>query len=152
MASISFGYEVCFGHRLMNHKGKCRFPHGHSYFFEVEPRGPVDPDTGMIMDFSVLKDIVRRFFEPFDHAFVLFELDPFVGTLREESMDVPTPVPTKVVVLNTHPTAENLAQLLRNYMHEEHRLYTKVTCWEQRDCSATADTQATHRVDIVEAW
>src|SRR5829696_5150180 len=106
MAEVMFRYEVPFGHRLMNHEGKCRFPHGHNYLFEVVVRGPVEPETGMIIDFSKLKDIVRNFFEKFDHAFVLFEEDPMVNVFRQNGQIVSAKTfNTKVVVLNEHPTA-----------------------------------------------
>lgn len=41
---------------------KCDNPsgHGHNYIIEVSVDGPVDPDTGMVIDLKQLKDIVRR--------------------------------------------------------------------------------------------
>jgi len=141
-----FRHEVPFGHRLQRHEGKCRFPHGHGYLFEIAVRGPVDPESGMVIDFSDLKRLVRDFFEQFDHAFVLEESDPLREGLRLQ------PIPTKVVVLNVPPTAENLAALVREHMRTE-GLYTQVTCWEQRDCSATASTPDSNALPkIVEVW
>lgn len=39
---------------------KCRRVHGHSWLVEVHVTGPVDPTTGWVMDF----DVLRRAFEP----------------------------------------------------------------------------------------
>jgi len=40
---------------------KCDNPrgHGHNYTLEVSVEGPIDPDTGMVIDLKKLKDIMR---------------------------------------------------------------------------------------------
>ena len=45
-------------HHLPNYNGKCKQLHGHTYHLEVIVEGTVNPDTGMIVDFSLLKHIV----------------------------------------------------------------------------------------------
>ena len=42
--------------------GDCAHPnwHGHNYELEVTVRGPVDPETGYVMDLKDLKDLVNR--------------------------------------------------------------------------------------------
>ena len=56
-------------HRLPNHPGKCRHLHGHGYELEVLLRGPIDPDTGMLIDFADLKAAVQeRVLDHVDHA------------------------------------------------------------------------------------
>jgi len=59
-------------HRLNNPKydadwnrrvyGKCDNPrgHGHNYVIHVSVKGKIDPETGMVIDLKVLKDVVRR--------------------------------------------------------------------------------------------
>ncbi len=47
-------------HRLPHHPGKCRSLHGHTYCLVVTVDRPVDPVTGLAMDFADLKEIVRR--------------------------------------------------------------------------------------------
>jgi 6-pyruvoyltetrahydropterin/6-carboxytetrahydropterin synthase len=57
--------------------GKCNNPHGHghNYVVEVLARGPVDPQTGMVINLAVLDDVVRtRVLDRFDHANL--NLDP----------------------------------------------------------------------------
>jgi 6-pyruvoyltetrahydropterin/6-carboxytetrahydropterin synthase len=67
-------------HRLYNPKwdmaqndavfGKCNNPnfHGHNYTIEVWLTGEVDPETGMVIDLKILKDLIESEIEErFDH-------------------------------------------------------------------------------------
>ena len=45
-------------HRLPRYEGPCFRLHGHNYKFFVTVEGEVDPSTGMIADFGVIKDLV----------------------------------------------------------------------------------------------
>jgi 6-pyruvoyltetrahydropterin/6-carboxytetrahydropterin synthase len=57
--------------------GKCNNPHGHghNYVVEVLVGGPVDPETGMVINLVVLDEVVRtRVTERFDHTNL--NLDP----------------------------------------------------------------------------
>lgn len=89
-------------HRLHNPKrdaewnraiyGKCDNPrgHGHNYALEVSVRGPIDPETGMVIDLKHLKDLMRaRVIDRVDHT----NLNEDVDFLRD-----------------VIPTAENLAR------------------------------------------
>ena len=71
---------------------KCDNPkgHGHNYTLEVSVKGPIDPETGMVIDLKRLKDIMReRVIDRVDHT----NLNEDVDFLRD-----------------TIPTAENLAR------------------------------------------
>jgi 6-pyruvoyltetrahydropterin/6-carboxytetrahydropterin synthase len=49
--------------------GRLRVPHGHNYTLDVTVRGPIDPETGMIIDLGELKAVVgETIVERFDHA------------------------------------------------------------------------------------
>lgn len=54
----SFEFEAA--HRLPRHPGKCRALHGHSYRLVVTVDRPVDPETGIAVDFGDLKKVVQR--------------------------------------------------------------------------------------------
>ena len=57
--------------------GKCNNPHGHghNYIVEVVVGGPVDPETGMVVNLSALDEVMRkRVLERFDHTNL--NLDP----------------------------------------------------------------------------
>jgi len=49
--------------------GRLTVPHGHNYTLDVTVRGPIDPQTGMVIDLGELKAIVNAtVIERFDHA------------------------------------------------------------------------------------
>jgi 6-pyruvoyltetrahydropterin/6-carboxytetrahydropterin synthase len=49
--------------------GRLTVPHGHNYTLDVTVRGPIDPQTGMVIDLGELKRIVgETVVERFDHA------------------------------------------------------------------------------------
>jgi 6-pyruvoyltetrahydropterin/6-carboxytetrahydropterin synthase len=47
-------------HRLPRYEGPCFRLHGHNYKMFVAVEGEVDPKTGMIFDFGVLKQVVQE--------------------------------------------------------------------------------------------
>ncbi|MBI3136200.1 MAG: 6-carboxytetrahydropterin synthase [Bacteroidetes bacterium] len=50
--------------------GKCNNPnyHGHNYTLEVWVKGPVDPQTGFVIDLKILKELIESEIENrFDH-------------------------------------------------------------------------------------
>lgn len=56
--------------------GKCNNPHGHghNYALHVTVSGPVDPETGMVLDLAVLDLVVgEEVIEPFDRTFLNIE-------------------------------------------------------------------------------
>jgi 6-pyruvoyltetrahydropterin/6-carboxytetrahydropterin synthase len=62
--------------------GKCnnQFGHGHNYTFEVLIGGPVNPETGMVINLSDLDQIVqRKVLDRFDH--MNLNLDPLFENL-----------------------------------------------------------------------
>lgn len=86
-----------------NHEvfGKCSSPnyHGHNYVLEVWIEGPVDPETGFVMDLKSLKDIItHEILERFDH--------------RNLNLDCPE-------FENLIPTAENIALVIWNILREK---------------------------------
>jgi len=89
-------------HRLNNPKydadwnrrvyGKCDNPrgHGHNYVIHVSVKGTIDPETGMVIDLKLLKDVVRRrVIDRVDHTNLNEDVDFLQGVI---------------------PTAENLAR------------------------------------------
>lgn len=53
---------------------KCSVTHGHSYEIEVRLKGPVDPQTGFVMDFADLAAACEPLRKQLDHA-VLNEIE-----------------------------------------------------------------------------
>ena len=49
--------------------GRLTVPHGHNYTLDVTVRGPIDPETGMVIDLGELKAVVgETIIDRFDHA------------------------------------------------------------------------------------
>lgn len=97
------------GHRIPQHKSQCRHLHGHRYALEVTLSGAViqtegASEQGMVMDFSDVKDIaLQKIVNLWDHAFLVYRGDHAV-------LDFLNSIPEhKTVVLDSVPTAENLA-------------------------------------------
>ncbi len=60
--------------------GRCAGPHGdgHNYLLDVTVDGPVDPETGMVVDVVVLKRIVTaEVLDRFDHTHLNLDTEEF---------------------------------------------------------------------------
>ena len=103
--------ETDTGHRVPNHKSKCKHLHGHRYCFEAEIEGDVVQtsgvsEEGMLMDFSDISAILtEHVHDVLDHAFVVYEGD----TDARKACDAMGPE-HRTVVVTFIPTAENLAK------------------------------------------
>jgi 6-pyruvoyltetrahydropterin/6-carboxytetrahydropterin synthase len=49
---------------------KCARLHGHSFKVEIAIAGPVDPETGWLIDFGVLHDLWAPLHEQLDHRYL----------------------------------------------------------------------------------
>lgn len=110
--SVSKEVEFDAGHRVPEHKSKCRNPHGHRYRVRATVSGQLrehGSDTGMVFDFGDLKTIlVEQVHDRFDHGFIVYERD----TAMKAALDVggtADVTPWNVIVVGYVPTAENLA-------------------------------------------
>ena len=102
--------ETDTGHRVPNHKSKCRNMHGHRYRWEVELEGDVvsqagTSEEGMLMDFSDISAILEKYIhDVVDHAFIVYEGDT-------EAVDALSSIEgQKTLEVSFVPTAENLAK------------------------------------------
>jgi len=69
---ISKTFMVEAAHRLPNvEEGhKCGRLHGHSWRIEVALRGPVNPDTGFVLDYALLKAAFQPLYDQLDHNYL----------------------------------------------------------------------------------
>ena len=111
VTSIRRWVETDTGHRVPNHKSKCRHLHGHRYRWEAEIEGDVvtDPgvsDEGMLMDFGDISAILtREIHDVVDHAFVVYSGDDdAIEALQVMGSS------HRTVIVDFIPTAENLAR------------------------------------------
>lgn len=54
-ATVMKEFKLEAAHQIPNHPGKCRNLHGHTYIIQVYAFGPINPDTGMVVDFFDMK-------------------------------------------------------------------------------------------------
>jgi 6-pyruvoyltetrahydropterin/6-carboxytetrahydropterin synthase len=54
-------------HHLPNYQGPCHNLHGHRWTLRVSISGPVNEETGMVMDFKDLEDRIGFITDIFDH-------------------------------------------------------------------------------------
>jgi|SRR5688572_22850092 6-pyruvoyltetrahydropterin/6-carboxytetrahydropterin synthase len=94
------------GHVLSKHRGRCRFPHGHSRTVEVVLTADRLDQNDMVCDFKAIKALLAAYLDQWDHALCLNTNDPqFTFFQREYGERV---VPFK----NTDPTSEVMAKTL----------------------------------------
>lgn len=80
--------------------GKCNNPnyHGHNYELIVSVTGPIDPETGFVVDVKILSDLIKEHIEAaFDH--------------KNLNVDVPE-------FFDLNPTAENIAVVIWNKLRK----------------------------------
>ena len=60
--------EFSAAHALNNYQGKCERKHGHNFKVEVCAEGDeIDADTGLLIDFKLLKTILKEVLGELDH-------------------------------------------------------------------------------------
>jgi 6-pyruvoyltetrahydropterin/6-carboxytetrahydropterin synthase len=124
--------EFSYGHRLLNHDGKCRFIHGHNGMLEVDIAADHLDAMGMVIDFSKVNDIVKTWVnENLDHRMLLAENDPAVPFMQE--------LGEPLVLVKDPPTAENIAKLIWQAATEAGLALSEVRLWE------TSTSRATYR-------
>ena len=64
------------GHYLRNYRGKCENPHGHNYRVLVTLIGEELDHAGLLLDFKLIKQVLRPTVEYFDHQ-MINDLEPF---------------------------------------------------------------------------
>lgn len=130
------------GHRIPSHHSKCRHLHGHRYAIEVTLSGSIITEAGaaeqgMVMDYSEVKRIANAaLVDLWDHAFLVYRQDLDVLQFLQSLDD------HKTIVLDTPPTAENLAltafrildaayrDTYGNHLRlEQVRLFETPNCW-----------------------
>lgn len=130
MYAVTKRIDFCYGHRLLEHTGLCRHPHGHNAIAEIEVRAAALDAAGMVVDFNEIKARVKSWIDrELDHRMILRADDPLVPALR--SLGEP------VFVVETDPTAERIARLLFDVARAQGLAVSRVTVWETPTSFAT---------------
>jgi 6-pyruvoyltetrahydropterin/6-carboxytetrahydropterin synthase len=109
MYTVSKEIHFCYGHRLLNHKGKCRHLHGHNATAVIHLESAQLDDLGMVCDFSDIGEYVKQWVDQnLDHNMLMHCDDPVLPLLQEAG--------ESVYVMPNNPTAENIARLIFDYV------------------------------------
>lgn len=158
-------HDICMGHRVVGHEGKCRHLHGHNYriHFYCEPNKflkhsetPLD-SVGRVIDFSVMKNKLCMWLEEnWDHKFLHWQEDNIIVGLkelsgydeREEFIDADDNeiLHDSFVSVPFNPTAENIAHYLLTVIAPQQLADTNVVCTkvvveETAKCAVTAQLE-----------
>jgi len=130
MYAVTKEIDFCYGHRLLNYKGKCRQLHGHNGKVEIEISASRLDARGMVIDFERIKSVIKDWIDKnLDHRMILHEKDTFVPILRRRR--------EPFFLLSSNPTAENIARVIFEYAVKRGLPVTKVTLWETPSSFAT---------------
>jgi len=135
MFRISCEIDFCYGHRLLGYRGKCEHLHGHNGRLMVAIEAAELDEQGMVIDFSEIKRVVSEWVDArLDHRMLLNRDDPIVPVLKE--------IGEPLCLMDTNPTAENIARLIFDFATGRGFPVVEVQLWETPRCCATyrADT------------
>jgi len=76
MFEVTIEQTFAAGHALRNYHGKCENVHGHNYRCQVTMEGEQLDDTGLLVDFVLLKRAVGAVIDRMDHQW-LNDFPPF---------------------------------------------------------------------------
>ena len=107
MFEISKKFKFDAAHMIKDHFGKCKNLHGHTYTLELFISSKqIDQDTGVLLDYYNVGEIVKPIIEHFDHSFIYNANDPIqcliAKTCTENNL--------KTIPLEFQTTAEMLAR------------------------------------------
>ncbi|MCR6546328.1 6-carboxytetrahydropterin synthase QueD [Dehalobacterium formicoaceticum] len=118
MFEISVQDHFDAAHFLKEYQGKCAKIHGHTWQVEIKIQGEDLDKTGMVVDFSVVKNELKKVLDPLDHV-LINELTAFH---------------------ETNPTAENISCYIFQEMSKALSNYpvwvSRVTVWESPGAAA----------------
>ena len=117
--SISF----CYGHRLLRYVGPCANIHGHNAVADIKLVTEKLDERGMVMDFGDIKAIVKKWIdETLDHTMLMAADDPMVPVFQNAN--------EKFYLMEKNPTAENIAELIYEFVAAQGFPVHSVTLWE----------------------
>ena len=133
MFRVSQEIEFCYGHRLLNYDGKCRFLHGHNGKAVIVLEAAALDDCGILVDFSEIRKQMASWIEGnLDHRMILNEADPVVQYLKEQA--------EPLFLMATNPTAENIARVIYEFAKSQRLPVREVSLWESyRSCATYSE-------------
>jgi 6-pyruvoyltetrahydropterin/6-carboxytetrahydropterin synthase len=130
MYRVTREFEFCYGHRLLHHKGKCRHVHGHTGRAVITLESTELDALGMVVDFGDIRATICKWLEDtLDHNLLLAKDDPLLPLLEKQG--------ERVYVMDSNPTAENIARLIFEQAERMNLPVAEVALWETGSCLAS---------------
>lgn len=129
MYGVTREIPFCYGHRLLDYNGKCKFLHGHNGTAVISLEAQSLDQLGMVVDFSRLKMTLGKWIDDqLDHRMILHRNDPVLSHLQSQG--------EPVFVMDVNPTAENIAKLIFDQARALGFPVVEVKLWETASCYA----------------
>lgn len=130
MYQVTCEIGFCYGHRLLDYDGKCKYLHGHNGKLLIAVDASELDHQGMVVDFHDIKRTVSDWVdENLDHRMLLSRNDPLVPVLQD--MGEP------VYLFDANPTAENIAKHVFDFTANQGFSVSKVVLFETPKCHAS---------------
>lgn len=115
MYSVKVQAYFSSAHNLRGYKGKCEQLHGHNWKIEVVASKDSLDKTGMVLDFSYLKNKINKLLEKLDHKYL-----------------------NRITYFKkVNPTSENIAKFIYDRLKDQTVAVESVTVWESNSSCAT---------------
>jgi 6-pyruvoyltetrahydropterin/6-carboxytetrahydropterin synthase len=138
--SKEFRFEA--SHVLPKHPGKCARLHGHSWVLTVAVEGSVDAETGFVVDYGMLKDLVNReVVEKLDHTHLGYGLST-TGNYNEKLILCRPPFGDTF-----YPSSENLVVAIGRILQPLIKELAKDVRLYEVTLNETCTSRATWRAD-----
>ncbi len=127
---VTKAIDFCYGHRLLDHKGKCRHLHGHNALLEVDIEADSLDGLGMVTDFAEVQEQVKGWIDAnLDHKMLLCKRDPVAPVLMEMG--------ESLYLMDGNPTAENISKHICEQVRIQGLQVSEVRLWETPSSYAT---------------
>jgi len=129
MFRVAREIHFCYGHRLLNYEGKCKYLHGHNGRAVITLQSDTLDPRGMVFDFGEIKRSLSAWIDDvLDHRMILRRDDPAIPLMKQ--------LGEPVFLMDRNPTAENLARLIFDRAAELGLPVVEVRLWETPHCLA----------------
>ena len=120
---VSKGIHFCYGHRLLEYNGMCRYLHGHNAYLEIDISSNRLDQLGMVVDFNEIKDKAKNWIDQHvDHKMLLCDGDPIIPALMELGLPY--------FLMAENPTAENISKMLFREISNLGLKLNEIRLWE----------------------
>lgn len=109
--------------------------HGHTYLVNVEVEGEVNEKSGFVIDFNLLKKIIKEIVQEWDHKLIIpesdFEKSRFEGPFRMEYKVISAPFPTVEYI------GMEIAKVIYEKLDKKYKIMVKI--YEGKDSYAVIE-------------